>query len=136
MVLAAVVAASMAGYIFYKYRLRVRLIIISSTNFLHCDHLFHVSNFHLICSLTWTRRLWPSCHSTCQSTISKIRLSIMKLSLFNNVHLCRSRRLLSTLSCHLSSSTLQFSQILDEACIALFSKAAAEATTNSDGQYT
>lgn len=68
LVLAAVVAAGFAGYIFYKYRLRV---CIRSTDFTCCFTLYHyISICICTCSLTWTRRSWLSCRSTCRWTIS------------------------------------------------------------------
>lgn len=75
LVLAALVGAGIAGYIFYKYRLRVM------SKKLHSSYIHHihipVSSILALeqqklnrssCSLTWTQRSWPSCHSTCLLT--------------------------------------------------------------------
>lgn len=90
LVTAVVVGAGLAGYIFYKYRLRVSLI----NSQLHIMYISFMLNLisklapYLInsisfCSLTWTRRSWLSCHSTCHwtSIIMKFKL---KLNLYDN----------------------------------------------------
>lgn len=79
LVLAAVVGVGLAGYIFYKYRLRVCLKMLlwsalypSLVNL--CTKLGTLpllKFFTCTCSLTWTRRSWLSCPNTCLWTVSK-----------------------------------------------------------------
>ena len=69
-VLAAVAGVALAGYIFYKYRLRVRLWLFWVCFTLRVGKICKfLSSF---CSHTWTRRSWLLCRSTCRSTVSII----------------------------------------------------------------
>lgn len=75
-VIAVVVGAGLAGYVFYKYRLRVSLIHSQLQIMLYIVHIkleITILNYLCLCfcSHTWTLRSWLSCHNTCHWT-SKI----------------------------------------------------------------
>lgn len=78
-VIAVVLGAGIAGYIFYKYRLRV-----CGWNLAYKFSINKIIMFPFcVCSHTWTQRLWLSCRSTCLLTITiRIRLSNTRLSLY------------------------------------------------------
>lgn len=98
-VLAAIATAGTAGYVFYKYRLRVTshkyssIKLYSFVPFLFVHTYTQNLDFFLIiaCSLTWTRRLWRLWHSTCHSTASIIIKSFnTKVNLYVKAHhLCK-----------------------------------------------
>lgn len=85
-VIATVVGACIAGYMFYKYRLRVNICRSNacpcSFNSILINSLprTHTCLFSCICSHTWIQRSWPLCLSTCHLTITKTMKFNMKLN--------------------------------------------------------